>query len=72
MSNKFWFVWNPTAQIPTYRHYSLEHAKQEAKRLAMQNPGTEFIVLESIGTVVKNEVIWKGHGTGFNEEEIPF
>lgn len=69
MKNKTWFVWNPIASIPRFQHSTFESAKQEAKRLAVLNPGTEFMVLESIGAVVKTDVIWKDHE---EDIEIPF
>jgi hypothetical protein len=44
----FWFVWNPNGPSPSYRHQLLESAVKEAERLARLNPGTTFVVLESV------------------------
>lgn len=69
MKKKFWLVWNPTGSNPQYRHENFESAKQEAKRLAVIYPGNEFVVMESLGTVIKNEAIWRDH---HEEMDIPF
>lgn len=44
----FWFVWNPNGHAPRYRHPSEASAIKEAERLARENPGRTFIVLESV------------------------
>ncbi|QRY69199.1 helix-turn-helix transcriptional regulator [Ensifer sp. PDNC004] len=46
--NKFWMVYGIGQQQPTYRHYSFSQAADEAKRLAGQNPGIQFVVLEAL------------------------
>lgn len=50
-NGRFWMVYNdgPTGRTPTYKHPSLELAKQEAERLATLNPGMRFRVLEAQG-----------------------
>lgn len=48
MSYKFWMVYNPGNCKPTVRHPDEETATSEAKRLAANNPGETFVVLESI------------------------
>lgn len=49
---KFWFVWNPMGRNPQYMHPSKYAAEAEAKRLASENPGHEFIVLKSVSGFV--------------------
>lgn len=44
----FWFVWNPGGRNPAFRHRSEESAVDEAERLARNNPGETFVVLESV------------------------
>lgn len=75
MTNKseaaFWIVWSPTGiRPPKRRHASYRIAVTEAERLARENPGSEFIVLEAMAarqvcTMV--ETVFDG-----NANEIPF
>lgn len=44
----FWFVWNPDGRSPQYKHQSEKSAIEEAERLARQNGGQTFVVLQSI------------------------
>ncbi len=46
---RFWFVWNPIGRNPSYMHASRHSADCEARRLAEENPGQQFIVLKSVG-----------------------
>lgn len=48
--NRFWMVWSPAGRTPTVQHLSEASAKNEANRLARANPGSEFHVLQSVGT----------------------
>ena len=48
-NGKFWFVWNPAGCNPKYMHESRASADAEARRLAEDNPGQQFIVLKSVG-----------------------
>ncbi|MFG1304206.1 hypothetical protein V5F34_08705 [Xanthobacter autotrophicus] len=51
MDDKFFLVWNPNGMgPPRYRHGTKESAEKEALRLAGENPGQTFHVLENIGT----------------------
>ena len=52
MDEIFWMVWNPKGNAPTYRHPSKDAAIQEARRLAMYNPGQEFYVLRTVAKTV--------------------
>lgn len=51
LNERFWMVWNdsPFGRTPTFKHLTLEAAKQEAERLAKLNPGTRFWVLRAQG-----------------------
>lgn len=44
----FWFVWNPSNRPPSFKHTTASGAMDEAERLARENPGQTFIVLESV------------------------
>lgn len=59
--NIFYVVWNPNGGPPRVRHQCEEAAKQEALRLAEQNPGHEFIVLASVGTARKITAEFRQH-----------
>ncbi len=65
----FWVVWNPGNRNPTRRHASKADAEQEATRLARQNVGQEFFVLEALSVCSSPipEVRWT---TLY--EEVPF
>lgn len=65
-----WFVWNPHGNVPSFEHPTEQNAKIEAERLARLNPGQKFLVLRSVGEVVKNDLIWKWFETP--NSEIPF
>jgi len=45
----FWMVWSPQGRAPTHKHPTLDAAKKEAMRLAAENPGRDFVVLQSVG-----------------------
>ena len=53
---KFWYIWNLEGQPPRYRHCSEHDAIAEANRLARDNPGQYFIVLEAKTAFVKEDV----------------
>lgn len=67
---KKFFVWARTGHIPKFEHDSFESARVESERLAKQNPGTRFYVLESVGVAVKKEVDF--YEIKKEQEEIPF
>jgi hypothetical protein len=52
----FWMVLGK--DVPTWRHDSLNAARTEAARLAKQNPGHAFTVLESVATCKAEGVSW--------------
>ena len=66
---QFWMVLG--LGTPTYRHDSPDKARAEAERLARECPGQEFVVLESICSVVKSDVAWFHHDPD-SGNEVPF
>lgn len=69
ITSPFWFVWNPTAHVPQYHQRSLHDAKCEAERLARKFPGETFIVLQSVISVVVDNI----QRTDLRpDEELPF
>lgn len=71
----FWMVYGLGQDAPTFKHPTAYQATREAERLARQNPGKTFIVLEAIGAVrkVDVEVIPIGRGTAADlADDIPF
>jgi hypothetical protein len=52
----FWLVWNPQREAPTHQHENKRSAEIEAERLARANRGQRFIVLQSIGERVVDDV----------------
>lgn len=73
MKRKFWFVWNEGGFAPRYRHESESSAMKEADRLASVNPGSTFVILESIGEVIvpKRPTTFIEH-VDTTQDEIPF
>lgn len=54
---KFWMIYGVGQRAPTMRHESFDLAHSEAKRLARNNPGIEFVVLEAVAAVFKQDVV---------------
>ncbi|MGE4366176.1 hypothetical protein [Thermomonas sp.] len=52
----FWLVWNPRGHNPRHQHSTLDGATREAERLARTNPGEMFIVMESVGALVVDNI----------------
>ena len=69
---KFWMVLG--SGEPTMRHPSKKSAQNEAERLAKLAPGREFVVLESLATVVKSDLQWEQNNIDNSETyaDIPF
>ena len=65
---KFWMVYNPGNRGPTIEHGSLQFAEREAGRLAKENPGKKFVVLEAISVCKMHDVLWQI----LNYDDIPF
>lgn len=47
-SRKFWMVWRLNWSPPCAKHSTEESAIREAERLARNNPGETFVVLEAM------------------------
>lgn len=68
MNNNRWYVWIMSGapgcatfvDCPKVAHATIEAAKNEAERLARQNPGKRFAVVELCGTVEVNNLIGTG------------
>jgi hypothetical protein len=70
--NSFFLVWNGhKIYTPTFQHSTWDSAKDEAKRLALSNPGVTFYVLESKAEVIKSDVEWAYH-TISKDDQVPF
>lgn len=52
----FWLVWNPQGYNPQCKYNTEEGATREAERLARANPGQTFIVMESVGALVVDNI----------------
>ena len=66
----FWFVWCEEAGVPRYKHYDYGSALTEAKRLARNNRGREFVVLSSQSSVCVDDV--KVVDISPDPDQIPF
>ncbi len=64
----FFLVWNPNGpRNPSFRHTTLEAATTEARRLAEQAPGQEFIILAAVRSVKRVDPL-----IITNFDDIPF
>lgn len=53
----FWLVWNGVInRPPSHRHYSKQHAIDEAKRLSSLNPNGLFYVMKAVDAYVAEPV----------------
>lgn len=55
---KFWMVWNEGNRSPAFKHWTADSAMIEAERLARQNPGQKFHVLELVDSCRVKDVFW--------------
>lgn len=65
---KFWLVWCYGGGAPVVPHQTNARACEEAERLARENPGKEFVVLEAIAQCSKSDVTWETA----DDVEMPF
>lgn len=65
----FFVVWNPNGRNPTMRHKSEQAARAEALRLARENQGQQFFILEACALFCKAEVTVTNFTT---TRDIPF
>lgn len=72
MRPKFWMVLGKGE--PTFRHRTKKSAQDEAERLARAYPRDEFVVLESLATVVRSDVQWELNAEcdPLHENDVPF
>lgn len=62
MTPCFWMVLRDNSVHTAHRHPTLESARSEATRLATQNPGVKFFVLQSIGSAeLARPITWDEH-----------
>lgn len=48
MRQPFYIIWNPKGPTtPRFRHDTFGQAQAEAQRLALENPGHEFFVMQA-------------------------
>ena len=69
---KYWMVHNAESGPANKRHGCLETARAEAQRLARENPGLEFFVLETIASCKKVDVEWADLRAFRPDDELPF
>lgn len=62
----YYLVWNPNTGQTRHKHMTLQDAKDEARRLARNNRGEEFVVLTPCVSLQAIDVV----ETEF--DEIPF
>jgi hypothetical protein len=55
----FYLVWKSGGDAPTKRHELIESAREEARRLAKDNPQIEFFVMRAIEGVIYTENPWR-------------
>lgn len=70
MTEKYWLVWREDS-VPAFRHHQIDGAVDEAKRLARLHPGTQFHVLEYVGTAERVDVLFTPSETE-RDPRIPF
>lgn len=71
MDITFFMVLSDRSAETRVRHPNIDLARNEAKRLALANPGVKFFVLASLGHAVTPEpVTWQRHEDV--SDEIPF
>ena len=50
--NKFYLIFNPSQSAPKHRHYTLEEAQTEARRIAKRHPERTIYILETIAAYI--------------------
>lgn len=62
---RFYIVWNPAGtRPPKFRHGAYALAMDEARRLARENPGSEFIVLAALSSAKVRDPVDVSHFDG--------
>ena len=70
---KFWMVVG--RGTPVVKHASLTQAMEEASRLARENAGQRFTILQSVASVERADLMWSRHESALDMDEsgyIPF
>lgn len=49
---KYWMIRREAGGDPSYKHENYQDVCDEAKRLAQENPGSKFVILEAIEYVI--------------------
>lgn len=72
----FWIVWCIGGGSPTVRHEGFHAARDEARRLARNNPGQQFVVCAAAVGYIKRDVDEVGYLSPDTwralDEDIPF
>lgn len=72
----FWMIVGIGQGCPSRKHDTADKAHAEAKRLARNNPGVTFIILEAVAAITKREfdvVTFRAPPRVVNaDDEIPF
>jgi hypothetical protein len=77
MSDKFWMVYCAGRSAPTHQHETRISAEAEARRLAGNNPGCSFFVLETVSVAQKVDVVLRRidepvDGPAPQDDDMPF
>lgn len=72
MTDIFWMIYGNGQGAPTMKHASRDDAEREAKRLARNNPGVQFYVLQTIAIAEKHDVSFTWLNRRDLDAEIPF
>jgi len=67
-TERFWYVWVKNGQPPSFKHKTLESAKEEAERLVRLNSKTHAQVFELVGVCRRIDIEWSEIVAG----DIPF
>lgn len=72
----FWMIAGIGQGVPSQKHDTADKARAEAKRLARNNPGVTFVILESVAAITKREfdvVTFRAPPRVVNaDDDIPF
>lgn len=68
--DSIFYVYEPSTGYTKYQHNARAEAEKEAERLALINPGKEFIILVSISKCIYKPIIWESVET--IDPDVPF
>ena len=70
MKAPFYIIWNPDgARPPKFRHDTFVAARREAERLALENPGSQFFVMQAHCCVETSKPVEIEY---FDTDSVPF